>query len=192
MFICSSNLFSLAFQSFDVTITTPPVIHNGFSSRNDVLGYLVKLNCNVTANPKANVRWYHNGKLVEYDWIVTYREPFLLIQSFEEKHKGIYQCVASNMMGEAQATGLLSLDQRSTPNDPPRNPKCFALNSTSIKVTFEGPEKNPDFRVCMIFETIFLIILPMFSYQCAFLITNNQLFFFFTVGSYNILFGEQT
>lgn len=92
-----------------------------------MLGYYVKFNCNATGNPKPNVQWYHNGKLIEYDWIVTYKEPKLMIHTFEEKYKGIYQCVATNEAGEAQETGLLSLKPKHY-NDPPKNPKCFPLN----------------------------------------------------------------
>lgn len=142
--------FLLLLQTFDVTITTPPVIHDGISSRIDVLGYYVKLNCNVTGNPKPDVRWYHNGKLIEYDWIVTYKEPRLLIHTYEEKHKGIYQCVATNVAGEAQTTGLLSLKAKQY-FDPPGNPRCFPLNATSIKVTFESP---PNYKVCLFFAYV--------------------------------------
>lgn len=122
------TIFFFELQSFDVTITTLPVIQNAFSSREDVLGYFVKLICNVTGNPKPNVQWYHNGKLIEYDWIVRYNATNLIINTFEEKHKGIYQCIASNVAGETQATGLLSLKPKSY-SDPPKNPKCFPLNA---------------------------------------------------------------
>lgn len=124
---------------FDVTIVTPPVIRNEFSSKEEALGYRLTLNCNATGNPKPNVQWYHDGKLIEYDWIVTYNEPKLLVQTFEEKDKGIYQCVASNVGGEAQATGLISLKPKMYA-DPPKNPRCFPLNSTWLLVTYEGPQ----------------------------------------------------
>lgn len=127
------------FQSFDVTIATPPVILNGFTSKEESLGYYVSFNCNVTGNPKPIIEWYRNGELIHDDWIVNYKEPKLLIQTFEEKHKGVYQCVAKNPMGEIQATGLLSLKQK-TYTDPPKNVKCFPISLNSFKITFEGPE----------------------------------------------------
>lgn len=127
------------FQSFDVTIATPPVILNGFTSKEESLGYYVSFNCNVTGNPKPTIEWYRNGELIHDDWIVNYKEPKLLIQTFEEKHKGVYQCVAKNPMGEVQVTGLLGLKQK-TYTDPPKNVKCFPISLTSFKVTFEGPE----------------------------------------------------
>lgn len=96
------------------------------------------LKCNVTGNPKPNIQWYHNGKLIEYDWIVTYQEPKLLIQTYEEKDKGIYQCVATNVAGEAQATALLSLRAKQY-NDAPKNVKCLPLNASTFKVIFDGP-----------------------------------------------------
>lgn len=97
------------------------------------------LKCNVTGNPKPNVQWYRNGELLKYDWIVTYQEPKLLIQTFEEMHKGIYQCVATNVAGEAQAMGLLSLRAKQY-SEAPKNVKCLPLNATTFKVTFEGPQ----------------------------------------------------
>lgn len=100
--------------------------------------------CNATGNPKPKVEWYHDGKLIEYDWIVTYNEPKLLIQTFEEKDKGIYQCFAKNVAGEAHATGLMSSKHKLYP-DPPKNAKCLPLNSTSIKVTYDGPQ---NYKVC--------------------------------------------
>lgn len=132
-------------QTFDVTITIPPVIHNEFSSKEEALAFYLTLNCNVTGNPKPSVQWYHDGKLIKYDWIVKYKEPKLSIQTFEERDKGIYQCVATNMAGEAQATGLISLKPKYHA-DAPKNPKCFPINSTSIKVLFDGPQ---NYRVCI-------------------------------------------
>lgn len=122
-----------------MTIATPPVIQNKFTSKEESLGYHIVFNCSVTGNPKPTIEWYRNGELIHYDWIVNYKEPKLLIQTFEEEHKGIYQCVAKNALGEAQATGLLSLKQKSY-TDKPKNVKCFPINLSSFKVTFDGPE----------------------------------------------------
>lgn len=115
------------------------MIHDEFTSKECVLGLYTALKCNVTGNPKPSVQWYHNGKLIKYDWIVTYSEPKLLIQTFEEKDRGVYQCVAKNEAGEAQATGLLSLREK-TYAEAPKHPKCLPLNATTFKVTFEGPQ----------------------------------------------------
>lgn len=94
--------------------------------------------CNATGNPKPVVKWYHNGTLINYDWIVTYKEPKLLIRTYEERHKGIYQCVATNVAGEAQVTGLLSWNTKKY-TQAPKNLKCLPLNATSFKVQFERP-----------------------------------------------------
>lgn len=135
----------LVLQSFDVTITSPPVINGGFSSKEEVLGYYSTLNCDASGNPKPTIQWYRDGKLIKYDWIVKYKEPKLLIQTFEERHKGIYQCIATNVAGEAHATGLISLKPKQYA-DAPKNPKCLPLNATTLKVTFDGPN---NFRVCI-------------------------------------------
>lgn len=116
-------------------------------SKDEALGHYVSFVCNVTGNPKPTVQWYRNGKLVQYDWLVDYKEPKLIIQTFEEEHKGIYQCVAKNVAGEAIASALLSLKLNNY-SDPPKNPKCFPIDEHKFKVTFEGPENykvNRDF-----------------------------------------------
>lgn len=69
---------------------------------------------------------------------MTYQEPKLLIRTYEEMHKGIYQCVATNVAGEAQVTGLLSWNAKKY-TKAPRSLKCLPLNDTSFKVQFEGP-----------------------------------------------------
>lgn len=131
-------------QAFDVTITTPPAIYNEFSSKELSLGFYTPLNCSATGTPKPEIRWYHDGKLINYDWIVSYKKFQLVIQTFEERDKGIYQCVATNVAGEAQATGLLSFKPKHY-SDPPKNPKCLPLNTTSFKVVFDGPQ---NYKVC--------------------------------------------
>lgn len=98
----------------------------------------VRLSCNATGNPKPRIAWYRNGKLLNVDWIVTYDETRLLIPTYEERHKGIYQCVATNVAGEAQVTGLLSWIDK-TYTQAPKNVKCLPLNATSMKVQFEVP-----------------------------------------------------
>lgn len=117
------------------------------------MGHYVTLKCNVTGNPKPNIQWYHNGKLIEYDWLVTYEEPKLVIQTYEEKDKGVYQCVATNVAGEAQATALLSLRAKQY-NDAPKNIKCLPLNASTFKVIFDGPA---NYRVWPKLTTNFLI-----------------------------------
>lgn len=118
------------------------MIHEDFLSKEYSLGYYVKLKCNVTGNPKPDIQWYHNGKLIKYDWIVTYIDPTLLIYTYEEKDKGIYQCVARNRAGETQATALLTLKAKQH-TEAPKNVKCLPINATTFKVIFESPPNNP-------------------------------------------------
>lgn len=154
-----------------------------------MLGFYLTLICNVTGNPKPTVQWYHDGKLIEYDWIVKYKEPKLLIHTFEEKDKGIYQCVATNVAGEAQTTGLVTLKPKQHA-DPPRNPKCLPINATTLKVIFEGPQ---NYRVCTTMSRSF--IEQSFSYY-----QNQNLYnlfvvvvvAYFIVVGYHILHGQQT
>lgn len=87
---------------------------------------------------------------------MNYKEPKLLIQTFEEEHKGIYQCVATNIAGEMQSTGLLNLKQKDY-NEKPKNAKCYPINLSSFRVTFEGPQHykvNKRDLICFLFSIV--------------------------------------
>lgn len=101
------------------------------------MGHYISLNCSVIGNPKPLVKWYRNGELIKYGNIVYYQEPTLIINTYEERHKGIYQCVASNVAGEAQAIGQLYL-KRSIYMDRPKNVTCYPINYSTLMVSFEA------------------------------------------------------
>lgn len=120
----------------------------------------MRLLCNVTGHPKPKIEWFHNGNLINYDWIVSYEEPKLLIQTYEERYTGIYQCVATNVAGEAQVTGLLSWHPKTYP-EAPKNPKCLPVNAASFKVQFEKPH-NFKVRTKKHFSTQFVKLMRLF------------------------------
>lgn len=124
---------------FDVIVATPPVIQQGFTSSKPPLGFYLELNCSATGNPKPTVLWYRNGKLLRDGLITNYAEQKLVINTYEERHKGIYQCFASNIAGEAQVTGLLSWENKKSP-ERPKNVKCHPVNRTTLLITFDGAE----------------------------------------------------
>lgn len=128
--------FLFHFQIFDVTVTLSPIVQIGFGSVKEAMGHYVAFNCSVSGNPKPKIKWYRNGRRLDYGSIISYVEPELIIQTFEEYHKGIYQCFAANDAGEAQVTGLLSWENKDYMRRP-ENVKCYPINYSTIKVTFE-------------------------------------------------------
>lgn len=116
------------------------MVQNGFVSVKLAMGQYVTFNCSVSGNPKPKIQWYHNGRRLRYDLIINYEEPKIIIQTFEEQHKGIYQCVAANEAGEAQVTGLLSWENKNYMRRP-ENVKCYPINYSSMKVSFEHQQR---------------------------------------------------
>lgn len=83
--------------------------------------------------------WYRNGNLLQDSLVVNQAEQMLIVNSYEERHKGIYQCFASNIAGEAQVTGLLSWENKKSP-ERPKNVQCHPVNQTALLVTFENED----------------------------------------------------
>lgn len=124
---------------FDVTIATPPIIQQGFASSKPPLGFYLQLNCSATGNPLPTVVWYRNGQLIKDGLVTNYAGQMLIINTYEERHKGIYQCFAQNVAGEAYVTGLLSwVNKKSL--EQPKNVKCLPVNRTTLLVSFKGEE----------------------------------------------------
>lgn len=106
------------------------------------MGYYIQLNCSVSGNPKPRIQWYRNGELIQYDLLINYTEPKLIIRSYEEYHKGIYQCIATNVAGEAQVVGLLSWKIKDY-LEQPQNVKCYPINYSTLKVTYQTERNYP-------------------------------------------------
>lgn len=111
------------------------------------MGHYVSFNCSVNGNPKPKIQWYHDGRRLRYGSIVDYEEPQLIIHTFDEQHKGIYQCFATNDAGETHVTGLLSWQNKQYLQRP-ENVKCYPVNYSSMKITFEHPHRVSVARYC--------------------------------------------
>lgn len=119
---------------------TPPTVLQDFPSIKDTMGHYVSMNCSINGNPMPKIEWYRNGELLRFGPTINYEENRLIIYTFEEEHKGVYQCIGTNDVGEAQATGLLSWETR-TYIKRPENVKCYPINYSTMKVTFDTESK---------------------------------------------------
>lgn len=73
----------------------------------------VELECDVTAKPQASVEWLKNGDIVipsDYFQIIDGRN--LRILGLVASDEGMYQCIASNSVGNVQASTRLFIQQR--------------------------------------------------------------------------------
>lgn len=127
-------------QAFDVIVSTPPLIQQGFKSIKGATGLYVALNCSITGNPMPNIQWFKNGKRLQFNSIIYYRESQLIINTADEEYKGIYQCLATNIDGEAQVIGQITWENKSVIKRP-ENVKCYPINYSTMKITFDTQQK---------------------------------------------------
>ena len=82
-------------------------------------GFGVELTCNVMANPKADVTWYHNHKLIKRKSLYTVKtldscesrasgffkleeesnDNLIICRPNHKEHTGTYECQAKNTLG---------------------------------------------------------------------------------------------
>lgn len=72
-----------------------------------------------------------------FDYIVTYNEPIVKINTYEEEHKGIYQCVAHNSAGEVHSLALYSWINKRIPKGPEKV-KCYPLNQSTMLIDYQN------------------------------------------------------
>lgn len=106
------------------------------NSYSPAIGEFLTFNCTAIGNPQPKVTFYKNGAPLEFDYIVTYNEPIVKINTYEEEHKGIYQCVANNSAGETHSTALYSWMIKRIPKRPEKV-KCYPLNHSSILIDYQ-------------------------------------------------------
>lgn len=138
---------------------TPPVIEKSFNVCNKIqLGAYVSLPCSASGNPAPTITWYRNGQPIQFDYLISYQNTSLIIQSYEEEHKGLfynkkkinekdnnfccclgfYQCVARNEAGETESSGcgLLSWMNREYAAAP-KNLQCYPYGQDSMLISFD-------------------------------------------------------
>lgn len=124
-------------QIYDVTITVPPTIVQPLNSNRPAIGEFLSLNCTATGRPTPKISWYKNGAPLVFDYIVTYNEPIVKINTYEEEHKGIYQCVANNSAGEVHTSALFTWINKRYPKRPEKI-KCYPLNYSAILIDYQN------------------------------------------------------
>lgn len=73
-------------------------------------GHTAVFNCSMFGNPVQEVKWYHNGELLEPSTRVTVKfDTVLQIGEVSGPDEGMYQCEVSNEKESAQGTSQLLL-----------------------------------------------------------------------------------
>ncbi|XP_042207955.1 Down syndrome cell adhesion molecule-like protein Dscam2, partial [Homarus americanus] len=113
-------------------------------------GSRVTIGCRVQGTPVAEVRWYKDGVALHphtHSHMLLQGRDTLAVSGVGERDAGMYQCVAANSLGEAQATTQLSvrdspptlrhtfIEQTLQPG-PPISLKCTALGHPTPVITW--------------------------------------------------------
>lgn len=75
-------------------------------------GSRVSVRCRVQGSPVAEVRWYKDGSPLHthtHAHLMLQGRDTLVITGVGERDAGMYQCVAANSLGEAQASSQISI-----------------------------------------------------------------------------------
>ncbi|XP_064598583.1 cell adhesion molecule Dscam1-like [Liolophura sinensis] len=73
-------------------------------------GHIAVFNCSVFGNPVQEVKWYHNGELLEHSSRISIKSDAVLqIGEVSGPDEGMYQCEVSNEKESAQGTSQLLL-----------------------------------------------------------------------------------
>lgn len=92
--------------------TDAPEIEVERESVNSGKGYDAELVCIVHAEPKANVIWYKDGRIIESDRHVTEERQkhywILHLKQVQESDFGNYSCVANNSRGRSNKSIYLT------------------------------------------------------------------------------------
>lgn len=92
-------------QMITVQVLFPPqIVTHPESGLVDVeKGKAVNLTCEVTGVPKPSIRWYHEEKEIE----LLYNRESLELDRVTLKLAGLYQCIASNNIGESTSKNFI-------------------------------------------------------------------------------------
>jgi hypothetical protein len=92
-------------------VHTPPAISLDQSSFNLVQGDTITIPCDVQGEPRPRIRWFLNDEeLVD---AVIAEDGGLVLDSVDERHRGVFKCVAENELGKEER--LISLNIHTAP-----------------------------------------------------------------------------
>ncbi|KAJ8737484.1 hypothetical protein PYW08_000079 [Mythimna loreyi] len=92
-------------------------------------GDLIELECRVRGNPTPSIRWQRASNR-PLPLSVSYYDSRLVIESAKVEDSGEYRCIASNTVGSADRTAVITVRPR--PSYPPRDKLTVSIPNPSI------------------------------------------------------------
>ncbi|GBN94973.1 Interference hedgehog, partial [Araneus ventricosus] len=100
-------------RSTDLEIQETPKILKPLKNVNLEAGNNLTLNCPVRGHPKPILKWLHNGKEI----ISDAKKSHLIVPNIGVKHAGVYQCFASNALGTAYDSAVVTVTSGNSSDD---------------------------------------------------------------------------
>ena len=112
----------------------------------------VRLECDIDARPKANIKWFQNGKEVETNGRITLRKSnsSLVISQTVTSDSGLYTCRASNDAANNVSFLIANLTIQASDDSPqkPKGVQVLAVTSNTVSLTWKAPPvANEEFPI---------------------------------------------
>jgi len=78
----------------------------------------VQFECSASGSPVPLIKWVLNGDSVDRDPHMSTQGGRLIIKKVEKRHAGIYQCFASNSLGNAYGLTMLQVQPKTINSRP--------------------------------------------------------------------------
>ncbi|CAK1589082.1 unnamed protein product [Parnassius mnemosyne] len=126
-YICTAkNLGGYVNLTYSVHVDAPPVILTTSSVKNiqAVVGdRVIRIPCYATGNPKPEIRWMRNGRLlsIEPEWYSVETDGTLIVKNVNKASAGSYTCSAENNISIANKNVIVQVDNFPKHNGPIKN-----------------------------------------------------------------------
>ncbi|KAJ7320292.1 hypothetical protein JRQ81_019803 [Phrynocephalus forsythii] len=111
-----------AFILYNVQVLEPPEVRMEISQQAITRGQSAKFTCKVRGNPQPSVVWLRNAVPLFSSHRMQLTRRALKVSSVGPDDEGIYQCMAENEVGSAQAMVQLRITKPETTPKPPWDP----------------------------------------------------------------------
>ncbi|XP_063161734.1 brother of CDO isoform X2 [Candoia aspera] len=126
---------------YNVQVFEPPEVSMELSQQIIAWGQSAKFTCRVRGNPQPSVVWLRNAVPLFSSHRMQLSRKALRVSSVGPEDEGIYQCMAENEVGSAQAMIQLRISQPATSQMSQQRPVGDSAQSATSPTRFTSSEK---------------------------------------------------
>jgi hypothetical protein len=98
-----NNQTSNGSSTIELIVQSRPIIETTYSKIAAEIGQTITLTCRVIGQPKPNIIWKFNERIIQCDEIIN-DICYLSLSKITKKDFGAYQCIAENLLGKEEWT----------------------------------------------------------------------------------------